>query len=112
MKKIFNLFDYKLKIKILYLIFFMVLASFLELMGLGLVILILNYFLGLDDNFTKIINDYAQYYFKINIDSEQIIFFIFILFTFKLLVMILVSWMESGFYAKFRENISNKWIYI
>ena len=108
MKKIFNLFDYKLKIKILYLIFFMVLASFLELMGLGLVILILNYFLGLDDNFTKIINDYAQYYFKINIDSEQIIFFIFILFTFKLLVMILVSWMESGFYAKFRENISNK----
>ena len=108
MKKIFNLFDYKLKIKILYLIFFMVLASFLELMGLGLVILILNYFLGLDDNFTKIINDYAQYYFKINIDSEQIIFFIFILFTFKLLVMILVSWMESGFYAKFRENITNK----
>ena len=108
MKKIFNLFDYKLKIKILYLIFFMVLASFLELMGLGFVILILNYFLGLDDNFTKIINDYAQYYFKINIDSEQIIFFIFILFTFKLLVMILVSWMESGFYAKFRENITNK----
>ncbi len=108
MNKIFNLFDYELKIKIFYLIFFMVLASFLELMGLGLVILILNSFLGLDDNFTRIINDYTQHYFKINLDSEQIISFIFILFTFKLLVLILVSWKETSFYAKFRENISNK----
>ena len=108
MKKIINLFDYELKLKMLYLIFFMILASFLELMGLGLVILVLNSFLGLDDNFTRIINDYAKYYFETNIDSEQIIFFIFILFTFKLLILMLVSWMETGFYAKFREDISNK----
>ncbi len=108
MKKIINLFDYELKLKMLYLIFFMILASFLELMGLGLVILVLNSFLGLDDNFTRIINDYAKYYFETNIDSEQIIFFIFILFTFKLIILMLVSWMETGFYAKFRENISNK----
>jgi ABC-type multidrug transport system fused ATPase/permease subunit len=108
MNKIINLFDFDLKLKLFYLIFFMILASFLELMGLGLVILILNSFLGLDDSFIGIINDYTKYFIQTEISSEQIIFLIFFLFTFKLLILVLVAWMESGFLAKFRENISNK----
>ena len=108
MNKIINLFNYDLKLKLFYLIFFMILASFLELMGLGLVILILNSFLGLEDSFIRIINDFTKYYIQTEISSKQIIFLIFVLFTLKLLILVFVSWMETGFLAKFRENISNK----
>ena len=58
MSKIVNLFDNNLKFKFLFLVFFMVIASFLELLGLGLVVLILNSFLGLDTSFLDILNDY------------------------------------------------------
>ena len=108
MKKIINLFDYNLRLKFLFLFFFMIIASFLELTGLGLVILILNSFLGLEDGFIEIINNYTKFYFQTNINSEQIIFFIFFIFTLKLLILVFVAWMESDFLAQFREKISNK----
>tara|TARA_B110000027_G_scaffold48106_1_gene52721 strand:+ start:1125 stop:2852 length:1728 start_codon:yes stop_codon:yes gene_type:complete len=108
MNKIINLLDYNLKLKFLSLIFFMFIASFLELVGLGFVILILNSFLGLDNSFLEIIDNYTNYFFKINFQFEQVIFFIFILFTFKLLILIFVAWIQSGFLAQFREQISNK----
>ena len=108
MNKIINLFDYNLKLKFLFAIFFMIIASFLELIGLGFVIIILNSFLGLDNNFLEIIDNYTEYFFKINFNFEQIIFFILILFTFKLLILIFVSWIQSDFLSRFRENISNK----
>ena len=108
MNKIINLFDYNLKLKFLSLIFFMVIASFLELAGLGFVILILNSFLGLDNSFLEIIDNYTNYFFKTNFQFKQIIFFIFILFTFKLLILIFVAWIQSDFLAQFRKQISNK----
>ena len=108
MKKIINLFDYSLKLKFLILIFFMVIASFLELIGLGFVIVILNSFLGLDNSFLEIINNYTKYFFKISFNFEQIIFFILILFTFKLIILVFVSWIQSDFLSRFREKISNK----
>ena len=108
MKKIINLFDYNLKLKFLILIFFMVIASFLELIGLGFVIVILNSFLGLDNSFLEIINNYTKYYFKISFNFEQIIFFILILFTFKLIILVFVSWIQSDFLSRFREKITNK----
>ena len=46
MNKILNLFDYNLKLKIIFLIIFMTIASFVELLGLGFIILILNSFLN------------------------------------------------------------------
>ena len=51
MNRIINLLDHDLKLKFLFLIFFMLVASLLELLGLGFVILILNSFLGLDPLF-------------------------------------------------------------
>ena len=111
MNKIINLFDYNLKLKFIFLIFFMIIASFLELMGLGLVILILNSFLGLDASFLEIINNYTNHFLKLEINFEKIIFLISFLFTVKLLILILVAWMESDFLASFREKISNKLYY-
>ena len=108
MNKIIDLFDYGQKLKFLILIFFMIIASFLELMGLGMVIIILNSFLGLANNYLNILNEYIEYFFKTEVNYELILFIIFILFTIKFVILVLVSWMESDFLAKFREKISNK----
>ena len=56
MKKLVNLFDKSQKSQFIFLIFFMVVASFLELLGFGMVILILNTFLGLNDSYPEIVN--------------------------------------------------------
>ena len=108
MHKLFNLFDYNQKIKFIYLIFFMLIASFIELLGLGMVVLILNSFLGLNDEHFQIINDFLGFFFKSEITFELILFLILILFSVKLLILIFVSWVETDFLAKFREKISNK----
>ncbi len=108
MHKLVNLFDYNQKIKFIYLIFFMLIASFLELLGLGMVVLILNSFLGLNDEHFQIINDFLGFFFKSEITFELILFLILILFSVKLLILIFVSWVETDFLAKFREKISNK----
>ena len=104
MNKILNLFDYNLKLKIIFLIIFMTIASFVELLGLGFIILILNSFLGMESSFFESVINYINNFFQSDITPEQIIFFIFILFTFKLLLLVFVSWMES-FIANFREKI-------
>jgi len=111
MSKILNLFDYSQKLKFLILIFFMIIASFLELMGLGMVILILNSFLGLTNNYLEIVNGYINFFFDTDVDFEIILFCILIIFTFKFLILVLVAWMEAGFMAKFRETVSNKLFY-
>ncbi len=111
MNKILNLFDYNQKLKFLILIFFMIIASFLELIGLGMVLLILNSFLGLANTSFEIINDYIKLLFKTEVNFELILFCVFIIFTIKLLILVFVSWMETGFMARFRENVSNKLFY-
>ena len=111
MNKIINLFDYNLKLKFLFLIFFMLIASFLELLGLGFVILILNSFLGLDSGFLEVINNYTKFIFASDLEFKQIILIVIALFTLKLSVLIFVAWMESDFLAQFREKISNNLYY-
>ncbi len=108
MIKFINLFDSGQKLKFIILIFFMIIASFLELLGLGMVILILNSFLGLANDYFKILNDYIYFFFKIDANFQIILLFIFTLFTIKFLILVFVSWLESDFLAKFREKISNK----
>ena len=108
MNRISNLFDYSQKLKFIILIFFMIIASFLELMGLGMVILILNSFLGLTSNYLEILNDYLKIFFKIDGNFEIILFFVFVIFTIKFLILVFVSWMEADFLTKFREKMSNK----
>ena len=108
MKKLINLFDHSQKIKFILLIFFMLIASFLELLGLGMVLLVLNSFLGINDNNFEIINDFINFFSETDFNFEIILFIIFILFSIKLLILIFVSWVESDFLAEFREKISNK----
>ena len=111
MNRIINLLDHDLKLKFLFLIFFMLIASFLELLGLGFVILILNSFLGLDSGFLEVINNYTKFLFSTNLEFRQIILIVIALFTLKLMVLIFVAWMESDFLAQFREKISNNLYY-
>ena len=61
MKKLINLFDGNQKFQFLILVIFMIIAS-LELLGLGIVLVILNMFLGLNDNYLKIFNDFSSYF--------------------------------------------------
>ncbi len=111
MNRIINLFDHNLKLKFLFLIFFMLIASFLELLGLSFVILILNSFLGLDPGFLEVINNYTKSFFQINLEFKQFILIVITLFTLKLLVLVFVAWLESDFLAEFREKISNNLYY-
>ena len=108
MNKILHLFDYNQKLKFLILIFFMIIASFLELLGLGMVIIVLNSFLGLKNNSMEFINNYFILFFKNDLNFELILFCIFVIFTIKLIVLVFVSWMESDFMSVFREKVSNK----
>ncbi len=108
MKKLINLFDRNQKSQFLILVFFMIIASFLELLGLGMVLVILNMFLGLNDNYLKLFNDFSSYFFKIDMNFELVLIFILVLFSIKLLILIYSSWIESDFLAVFREKVSNK----
>ena len=108
MNKIINLLDHELKLKFLVLIFFMVIASFLELLGLGFVIFILNAFLGLDTSYIDNINNYTNNFFNIEIGFQKIILIIISLFTLKFIILSYVAWIQSDFIAQFREKISNK----
>lgn len=111
MNRIINLLDHNLKSKFLFLIFIMLIASFLELLGLGFVILILNSFLGLDPGFLEVIDNYTKSFFQINLEFKQFILILITLFTLKLLVLVFAAWLESDFLAEFREKISNNLYY-
>ena len=108
MKKLINLFDGNQKFQFLILVIFMIIASFLELLGLGIVLVILNMFLGLNDNYLKIFNDFSSYFFNIEMNFEFILIFILVVFSIKLLLLVYSSWIEANFLAVFREKISNK----
>ena len=88
MNRITNLFDYSQKLQFIILIFFMIIASFLELIGLGMVILILNSFLGLTNSYFEILNDYLKIFFKTDLNLEIILFVIFLIFTIKFLILV------------------------
>ena len=108
LRKIFILLDYKQKFQVFILIFFMLLASLSELFGLGLVILIINSFLGINNeiNFSFLKN---LYFIKNNSDYiNYILVLFFIVFTIKFIILLYVSWLESSFLTKFRESISYK----
>ena len=108
---IFSLLDQKQKNKSFSLIFLMIISSFAELLGLGLLVIILNFFLNinseLQSNFIFSYFDYAKL-MKDYLGISSIIFFLLIIFTLKILVMIYVSWSEVNFVTEFKEILSNK----
>ena len=90
--------------------FLMTIASLLELLGLGLVIVIINSFLGLDDIYPTVVQNFLNF---LSIDNNEIsihliLIFVTILFTIKLFILIFTSYKENKFLAILRENISSK----
>ena len=86
----------------------MLIAAFTELLGLGLFLLLLNYFLGISD---KVDGDYLNSFlskFTDNLTLNEILLSFFFIFTFKLLLQLLVTWNLSSFIAKLRERTSLK----
>lgn len=108
LKKISKLLDYEQKYQVFILIFFMLIASLSELFGLGLIIFIINSFLGINNeiyfsslnNLSFIKNNFNNIYY--------ILLLFFLVFTLKFIILLYVSWLESSFLAKFRESISYK----
>ena len=110
MRKILDLLDTRLKYQSIFLMFLMTIASLLELLGLGLVIVIINSFLGLDDIYPTVVLNFLNF---LSIDNNEIsihliLIFVTILFTIKLFILIFTSYKENKFLAILRENISSK----
>ena len=83
----------------------MFIASIAELFGLGMVILMINSFLNVDNSLNFPIGNFLKN--ELNSINSLLILFL-IIFTFKYLILILVAFFESKFIAKFRERISFK----
>ena len=109
--KIFLLLDSRQKNKSFFLIFLMIISSLAELLSLGLLIIILNFFLNINSetqsNFiflylhdVKFLKDFMEINF--------LILSLLIIFTLKIIIMIYVSWSEVSFITEFKENLSNK----
>ena len=75
MSKIINLFDVKSKYQAINLIILMTLASVLELLGIGFVILVLNSFLGINDIYPSFIETLLNYFSPEKIMKVFIIFY-------------------------------------
>lgn len=90
------------------LIVFMLIAAFTELIGLSLFLLLLNHFLGISD---KLDGDFLSSFFSKFIDNanlNEILLLFFLIFSFKFLLQIFVTWNLSSFIAKLRERTSLK----
>jgi ABC-type multidrug transport system fused ATPase/permease subunit len=105
------LFNQKQKKKSFYLIFLMIISSLAELLSLGLLIVILNFFLNTNSEFQSnfIILYFGNINFlKDNLGISSIVLFLSIVFTFKILITIYVSWLEVNFTTEFKEILSNR----
>ena len=102
-KKILSFLDKNQKRNAAILLSLMFIASIAELFGLGMVILMINSFLGIENNFNlPIIGSLGANLNSIN----YLLVIFFLIFTAKYLVLILVVMLESDFIAKFREKVS------
>jgi ATP-binding cassette, subfamily B, bacterial PglK len=103
--KILSILDKEQSKSAVILIALMIVASFLELFGLGMVILMINSFLGVENSFNLPTLDFLN--LNLNSINSLLLLFLFI-FSIKYLVMILLIFVESKFTAQFREKISYK----
>ena len=105
MKKIIEILDKDQINQGVRLILLMLLASIVEIFGLGLVLIIVNSILDIDQNI--FIQKYFIDYFLI-LGSENfiinILLFLVVLFTIKILILVYVSWKENYFLAELRKK--------
>ena len=79
MRKILDLLDTRLKYQSIFLMFLMTIASLLELLGLGLVIVIINSFLGLDDIYPTVVQNFLNF---LSIDNNEISIHLILIFNY------------------------------
>ena len=102
-KKILSFLDKYQKRNAVILLSLMFIASIAELFGLGMVILMINSFLGIENNLNlPIVGSLGTNLNSIN----YLLIIFFLIFTTKYLVMILAVTLECDFIAKFREKTS------
>jgi len=98
--------DNKQKTQAVALILLMLVAALTELIGLGLFLLLLNFFLGISNTFEV---GFFQVYFSRFFDNSnlhEILILFLIIFSFKFFIQIFVAWNMSSFLAMVRENTS------
>lgn len=107
-KKIISFLDNSQKKKILFLLMLMILGAVSELFGISLILLIINIFLG--NNFYKNENIFNAWLFNLveKINFENLLIFIFIFFSVKILIQLIVVWKENLFLKNLKEKISIK----
>lgn len=108
--KILSFLDKDLKHKSIKLFILMILAALAELFSLSLLLVILNFFLS---------SNFETHYGSILIILENLPFFeeenlliyflgiFFFIFTLKITILIIYSWVESKFLAEFKQKISD-----
>ncbi len=103
LKKILSFFDKNQKRNAVILLSLMFIASMAELFGLGMIILMINSFLGIENNLNlPMIGSLGN---NLNSINNLLVIF-FLIFTSKYIILILAVMLESDFIAKLREKIS------
>ena len=105
-KNILSFLDKKQKLQTMFLISLMLIAAITELIGLSLILLLLNIFLGINNTLET--GFLLSYFSSISSDANfnKILIVFFVIFSIKFFIQIFVTWNTSSFIAKFREKTS------
>ena len=97
------------KVKASVLAFLMFFSSIMEVFNLGLLIVIMNFFLESEDkNENSLIYGFLNNFVSDKENSLLLILLIFFtIFFLKIILLIYLSWLEAGFIARFKERLSN-----
>ena len=108
LRKIISLLSSSQKKSAVLLVFMMFISSLLEIFGLGLIIVIMDFLLGSGNNSNSVVFSVIENYLPNNANSILMVFSIFfVIFFLKIVILIYLSWFESSFVAKFKERLSN-----
>ena len=108
-RKILSLLSPLQKVKASVLAFLMFFSSIMEVFNLGLLIVIMNFFLESEDkNQDSLIYGFLNNFVSDKENSFLLILLVFFtIFFLKLILLIYLSWLEAGFIARFKERLSN-----
>ena len=108
-KKILLLLSPLQKIKAAVLLFLMFVSSLMEVINLGLLIVIMNFFFESEDkNENSLIYGFLNNFVSDKENSFLLILLVFFtIFLLKIILLIYFSWLEAGFIARFKERLSN-----
>ena len=97
------------KVKASVLAFLMFFSSIMEVFNLGLLIVIMNFFLESEDkNENSLIYGFLTNFVSDKENSFLLILLVFFtIFLLKIILLIYLSWLEAGFIARFKERLSN-----